>query len=134
MPKLRLVLFRESDGSVSLRAGLGAVVGCLMPAKKRSALDALRARYVGDDPPRQAELQAARDSAEVARQIRDLRVAAGMTQRQLAGLVGTSHTAISRLENDDYAGHSLTMLRRIAAALGRRVEVRFVPIRRARRA
>jgi hypothetical protein len=39
---------------------------------------------------------------------------------------------ISRLEDADYEGHSLPMLRRIAAALGKRVEVRFgdLPARR----
>ena len=72
------------------------------------------------------ELAEARESAAVARRLYELRLQAGLTQKALAELVGTSHTAISRLENDDYQGHSLAMLRRIAAALGRRVEVRFV--------
>jgi len=40
--------------------------------------------------------------------------------------VGTTHSVISRLEDDDYLGHSLAMLRRIAAAFGKRVEIRFV--------
>jgi len=56
------------------------------------------------------------------------------TPEARAELVGTTHTAISRLENDDYEGHSLAMLRGIAAALGKRVEVRFVPSRRNRSA
>jgi hypothetical protein len=34
----------------------------------------------------------------------------------------------------DCRGHSLSMLRRIAAALGKRVEIRFVPIRKNRSA
>jgi hypothetical protein len=34
---------------------------------------------------------------------------------------------ICRLEDADYDGHSLAMLRRVAAAVGKRVEVRFVP-------
>ena len=33
---------------------------------------------------------------------------------------------ISRLEDADYKGHSLTMLKRIAAAVDKRVEIRFV--------
>ena len=32
-----------------------------------------------------------------------------------------------RLEDADYDGHSLAMLRRIASALEKRVEIRFVP-------
>ncbi|HVS11177.1 MAG TPA: helix-turn-helix transcriptional regulator, partial [Planctomycetota bacterium] len=70
----------------------------------------------------------------VARHLYELRHQAGLTQKELAELVGTTHTVISRLENDDYEGHSLAMLRRIAAAVGKRVEVRFVPIKRAKRA
>jgi hypothetical protein len=45
----------------------------------------------------------------------------------LAELVGTTESAISRQEDAAYDGHSLTMLRRIAAVLNQRVEVRFVP-------
>jgi len=36
-------------------------------------------------------------------------------------------SVICRLEADDYEGHSLSMRRRIAKALGKRVEIRFVP-------
>ena len=36
---------------------------------------------------------------------------------------------ISRLEDDDYDGHRLAMLRRIAAALNKRVQIRFVPLK-----
>ena len=71
-------------------------------------------------------LQEAEASAEIARQIYSLRTKAGLTQRELAKLVGTTHSVISRLEDDDYLGHSLAMLRRIAAAFGNRVEIRFV--------
>ncbi len=41
-------------------------------------------------------------------------------------LVGTTASVICLLEDADYEGHSLSMLRRIAAALHRRVEIRFV--------
>ena len=40
---------------------------------------------------------------------------------------------MARLEDADYDGHSLTMLQRIAEALGQRLEVRFVQARRGRR-
>jgi hypothetical protein len=42
--------------------------------------------------------------------------------------VGTTPSVISRLEDDDYEGHSLAMLCRVAAALNKRVEIRFVPL------
>jgi transcriptional regulator with XRE-family HTH domain len=44
----------------------------------------------------------------------------------LAEKLGTKQSVISRLEDADYEGHSLTMLQRIAAALGRRLEIRFL--------
>jgi predicted transcriptional regulator len=44
--------------------------------------------------------------------------------------VGTSKSAICRLEDADYEGHSLSMLKRIAEALDKRVEIRFLPAKR----
>ena len=38
-----------------------------------------------------------------------------------------------RLEDADYDGHSLAMLRRIAAALNKRVDIRFLPVQSKRR-
>ena len=48
-------------------------------------------------------------------------------EAELAKLVGTSASMIRRLEDADYEGHSLAMLRRIAAAMNKRVEIRFMP-------
>lgn len=92
------------------------------------ALQYLYDRYVGKDSKRQAVFDEAMANAEVARAIYDLRTKAGLTQAQLAELVGTSTSAISRLEDASYDGHSLAVLRRIAAAVNTRVEVRFVPL------
>jgi transcriptional regulator with XRE-family HTH domain len=58
--------------------------------------------------------------------IYDARTAAGLTQAQLAKLIGTDQSVISRLEDADYDGHSMSMLRRIATALGKKLEIRFV--------
>ena len=52
---------------------------------------------------------------------------AGLTQAELADLIGTQQPVISQLENADYEGHSLTMLERIAEALKMKVELRLVP-------
>jgi transcriptional regulator with XRE-family HTH domain len=59
-----------------------------------------------------------------------LRQRAGLSQAELAKRIGTTQSVISRLEDADYEGHSLAMLNRIAAAVERRVEIRFVPRRR----
>ncbi|MBK9143281.1 MAG: helix-turn-helix transcriptional regulator [Candidatus Melainabacteria bacterium] len=63
---------------------------------------------------------------DVAQSIYDARMKAGLTQEELANLVGTTKSAISRLEDSDYEGHSMNMLRRIADALGKTVRVEFV--------
>ena len=106
-------------------------------ARKRKpiadAVDILHRRYYEGRPERQAELDDARQNDAIARRIRELRERAGLTQHQLARLVGTTASVICRLEDADYEGHSLSMLRRIAAALGRRVEVRFVVAKGRRR-
>ena len=64
---------------------------------------------------------------DIAREIYELRVKAKLSQTELARKVGTTQSVISRLEDADYDGHSLAMLRRIASALEKRVEIRFVP-------
>jgi ribosome-binding protein aMBF1 (putative translation factor) len=67
-------------------------------------------------------------NAHVAKLIYEARTNAGLTQQQLADLVGTKQPDIARLEDADYRGHSLTMLNRIATALNQRLEISFVPM------
>ena len=50
--------------------------------------------------------------------IREMREDAGLTQSELARKIGTTQSVIARLEDAEYAGHSLTMLERIATACG----------------
>jgi DNA-binding XRE family transcriptional regulator len=94
------------------------------------ALEILHRRFYEGKPARLKNLEEARANEEIARKIRELRTAANLTQTQLARLIGTTASVICRLEDADYEGHSLAMLRRIAGALDQRVEIRFVPIRR----
>lgn len=94
------------------------------------ALGILHRRVYEGKPARLKKLEEARANEEVARKIRELRAAAHLTQSQLAKLVGTTASVICRLEDADYEGHSLAILRRIAGALNQRVEICFVPIRR----
>jgi predicted transcriptional regulator len=46
-----------------------------------------------------------------------------LTQAQLAELIGTTQSVISRLEDADYDGHSPTMLSRIVSALNQKLTV-----------
>lgn len=105
-----------------------------MPKTKRApttdAVEILHRHYYEGKPARLAALEEARADDAVARNIAALREEAGVSQRQLAKLVGTTASVICRLESADYEGHSLTMLHRIATALHRRVEIRFIPVSR----
>lgn len=97
------------------------------------AVEILHRRLIAGHPEKMVELEKIRADNAVAKKIYDLRTKAGLTQRELAKLVGTTASVICRLEDADYEGHSLAMLNRIAMALNKRVEIRFVPIRRRRR-
>jgi DNA-binding XRE family transcriptional regulator len=104
-----------------------------MATRKKSTSDVLQYaynRYIGDKPEQVAAYDEELANAELAQKIYDLRTKAGLTQRQLAKLVGTTASVICRLEDADYEGHSLAMLRRIAAALDKRVEICFLPAKR----
>jgi ribosome-binding protein aMBF1 (putative translation factor) len=95
---------------------------------KKTTTDALKilAHIAGKDPTRQRGFEEALANREIASQIYSLRRKAGLSQAVLARRIGTRQSAISRLEDADYEGHSLAMLNRIAAALERRIEIRFV--------
>ena len=80
-------------------------------------------RYIKGNPQREAWLVAERLNAEIASMVYNLRTEAGLTQKELAERIGTKQSVISRLEDADYEGHSLSILRRIARALNRRLSV-----------
>ena len=70
-----------------------------------------------------ARFAQAGEAWDIAMQISELREERGWSQKELAKLVGTSQQQISRLESPTYEGHSLSMLRRVAEALGAHVRV-----------
>jgi len=96
-------------------------------------LEIIHERFYAGRPQRIAELEEAIANDDVARKIYGLRTAAGLTQRQLAKMIGTTASVICRLEDADYEGHSLAMLNRIAAALNKRVKIEFVPVGKKRK-
>lgn len=100
-------------------------------AKKTHDATEILDRLTGDDPELREMIAEEAVNVQVARMIYDARTSAGLTQKQLADVIGTQQSVIARLEDADYEGHSLTMLRRIADALDQRLEVRFVPNRAA---
>ena len=81
---------------------------------------------IGSDPARREQADKAFEDAVVGQLIYNARTAANLTQAQLAERAGTHQRVISRLEDADYEGHSLAMLRRIAEALGKKLDIRFI--------
>jgi len=72
--------------------------------------------------------KAAGEAWDVALQITRMREEAGVSQKELAERLETTQQQISRLESPAYEGHSLSMLRRVAAALQARVRVVIEPV------
>jgi DNA-binding XRE family transcriptional regulator len=75
-----------------------------------------------------SEIQKEYDELEpiysVNREIIKLRIEKGLTQKDLAELIGTKQSAISRLENGSY-NPSLEFLSKVAHALGKEVHISF---------
>lgn len=92
----------------------------------------LYTRYIAGDSAREQAYEEEAINAEMARKIYDLRTKAGLTQQELAARVGTTKSTISRIEDADYDGHLPSMLNRIAEALDKRVQIRFVSARKPR--
>jgi ribosome-binding protein aMBF1 (putative translation factor) len=95
--------------------------------KKTSDAVAVLDRMAGESPELRRLTEEARINAAVAQLIYAARTKAGLSQADLAERIGTKQSVISRLEDADYEGHSLSMLQRIAAALDRCLEIRFLP-------
>ncbi len=108
-----------------------------MSAKRfqSKALQHVYDTVVGDDPSEQAVFEKENDDIliqmEASQLLYQMRTGAGMSQRELAKQAGTTASVICRMEDADYDGHTLGMLRRIAAVLGRRIELHAVPVSKA---
>jgi DNA-binding XRE family transcriptional regulator len=75
------------------------------------------------DPEFVAEVQALEPGYQIAR----LRIAHGLTQTQLAKMVGTKQPSIARLEKGE-TSPDLAFLKRLARALDARIEVNVIPL------
>jgi len=101
-----------------------------MTQKRTSDALALVEELTGETQEMADLLEHEQANLDIARKIYELRTKAKLSQAELARKVGTTQSVISRLEDADYDGHSLQMLRRIASALEKRVEIRFLPSRK----
>jgi ribosome-binding protein aMBF1 (putative translation factor) len=98
-----------------------------MKAERSKTSDAVQIldRMAGDSPEIKRLTEEARINARVAQMIYDARQKAGISQTELAERIGTKQGVISRLEDADYEGHSLSMLLRVASALGKQISIEF---------
>lgn len=93
----------------------------------KDAVEIFDRTFIKDDPKRLERLKKIREDLEIAGQIYNLRQQADLTQKELADLIGTSQSDISRLEDTDYDGYTLRMLQKIAVAIHCTLKVQFVP-------
>lgn len=71
------------------------------------------------------------DEYQLTRELLAARAEAGLTQEEVATSMGTTKSAVSRLEAVGGPSPSLATLRRYARAVGCEVEVRLVPVAKA---
>ena len=95
---------------------------------KKSKVRTFRSRLQEDlkDPEFKVQYEEERAALQLAMKIAKLREKRGLSQQQLAKLMGTSQQAISRIESGEYAGFTLKTLEKIADATGTRVKIEFV--------
>jgi transcriptional regulator with XRE-family HTH domain len=90
--------------------------------RTKNFADVIRARMAAD-PVLAEAVEGEMLNAEIAAQVLAARRKAKLTQKQLAERVGTQQSVISRIEDADYDGHALNLLKRIARILGARLRV-----------
>ena len=95
---------------------------------KKEAVRTFRSRLREDlkDPEFKAHYEEERQALKLAMKIAKLREKKGLSQQQLAKLMGTSQQAVSRIESGEYEGFTLKTLEKIAEATGTKVKIEFV--------
>lgn len=69
------------------------------------------------------------DEYAIVRQLLSARARAGLTQEVVAARMGTTKSAISRLESAGKHAPSLSTLKKYAGVVGCKLEVKLVPVR-----
>ena len=79
-----------------------------------------------ENPDFRREYEASEPEFQLVRAMLDARESRHLTQKQLSEITGITQADISRMENGS-ANPSLQTLKRLAAGMGMRVKVEFVP-------
>lgn len=99
-------------------------------SRPKDDLDRTMEQVLKENPGMQEEFDKADQAWDIAFQIMDLRKKAGLTQEQLAELVGTKQSNIARIEDADYTSYTLTTLEKVTKALKAKLEIRIIPVRK----
>ncbi len=92
-------------------------------SEKGASWDKLKKELLAD-PDTHQEYKALEPEYEAIRQIIKARMEQDMTQSELARLIGTKQSNISRLEGGDY-NPSLQFLKKVARGLGKELHISF---------
>ncbi len=95
--------------------------------RTKNAVKILHERYIDKNKQRIESIQKERENLSIAEVIYNLRIDNNLSQKQLAEMIGTTQSVISRLEDADYNGHSLAMLRNIALVFHKKLQIQFIP-------
>jgi transcriptional regulator with XRE-family HTH domain len=79
-----------------------------------------------EDPEFAAAWEEAKEEFSIAREIIRTRVAAGLSQKELAEKIGTTQSAIARLESGEHMP-SVSTLKRVAEATHSKLRIELVP-------
>lgn len=83
-------------------------------------------KHLFDDPEFRKEYEALEEEFSIAETLIQARARAGLTQQQVAERMGTTQSAIARMESGKPAP-SMASLKKFAAATGSRLEIRLEP-------
>ena len=99
-----------------------------MAAKKKpaAALQYLDPSFFERNPKHRAQLEEAKAYQEIARAFFDLRAASGLSAKEVGRAAGMSTRTIEKLESGEHPRPTLALLRQVASALGKKVELRLV--------
>jgi DNA-binding XRE family transcriptional regulator len=79
-----------------------------------------------DKPAFKEAFEEEREKLSIGEQLVRMRLAAGLTQAEVAKKAGTTASAISRYENAEYDRYEVRTLRKIAEACGGRLQLIFM--------
>lgn len=94
--------------------------------------DAMMAKWMAD-PAFKAEYEALEEEYQLLREMLEARKRAGLTQAEVAVLMGTKAPAVARLEallGEKKHSPSISTLRKYAEAVGCKLEIHFKPFKR----